>query len=289
MPATKTASAAVPPVPAARQERPQWNGSFRSQLRNTALCRYAAKGKCRYGSQCMFAHSVEQLNTLPDLAKTSLCKAWAAGHCPLSSKECQYAHGRGELRRTPAFQRKSANQSQQNHQNSCTINDDIIDDAASCSGGSNSTLSELPSGSLTPVTHPDSEQEEATEEEQHADAQDSWSEVSAAPDCSELLGFETDDEFESPWTSEAPALPKVMEQMPQMQMQPFAAASPLGCYSGNGAIPFAAPLWPLDSQACVTFVPVLVAPAAAAPPTAVASPASPALSGAEEAVHQVSA
>eukprot|EP00403_Amphidinium_massartii_P015798 CAMPEP_0178423818 /NCGR_PEP_ID=MMETSP0689_2-20121128/27883_1 /TAXON_ID=160604 /ORGANISM="Amphidinium massartii, Strain CS-259" /LENGTH=218 /DNA_ID=CAMNT_0020045421 /DNA_START=93 /DNA_END=745 /DNA_ORIENTATION=+ len=91
----------------------EWNSCFRSQMRKTQLCRFNAKGKCRYGPSCMFAHSQEELKNVPDLLKTSLCQDFAEGKCPFSSELCPYAHGREELRRTEAFSRKKSKASKQ--------------------------------------------------------------------------------------------------------------------------------------------------------------------------------
>mmetsp|Transcript_12865 Transcript_12865/g.29022 ORF Transcript_12865/g.29022 Transcript_12865/m.29022 type:complete len:249 (-) Transcript_12865:97-843(-) len=84
----------------------EYNSCFRSQMRNTQLCKFFQKGKCRYGPSCMFAHNQEELQNPPSLVKTSLCMAFAQGKCPYDADLCPYAHGREELIRTPAFQRK---------------------------------------------------------------------------------------------------------------------------------------------------------------------------------------
>lgn len=74
------------------------------QLFKTTMCRFHETRVCRYATSCPFAHSECELMQKPDLTKTSLCCAWQAHRCPLSSSECPFAHGRRELRRTTAWQ-----------------------------------------------------------------------------------------------------------------------------------------------------------------------------------------
>jgi len=82
---------------------PAWRGKFRTQFEKTRLCRYFPEGLCGFGDRCMFAHAVEEISHAPDLRKTSLCRAWKAGTCNLHPDKCPFAHGKRELRVTPAF------------------------------------------------------------------------------------------------------------------------------------------------------------------------------------------
>mmetsp|Transcript_100481 Transcript_100481/g.215317 ORF Transcript_100481/g.215317 Transcript_100481/m.215317 type:complete len:375 (+) Transcript_100481:94-1218(+) len=82
---------------------PAWHQRFRSQFLKTKLCRFNSAGQCRYGSDCPFAHDEADLEVVPDLTKTSLCKNWEKGTCMLSADDCPFAHGDDELRATPAF------------------------------------------------------------------------------------------------------------------------------------------------------------------------------------------
>jgi len=91
---------------AASAPKKEYNSCFRAQMRKTQLCKHFQKGKCRYGANCMFAHSQEELQNPPSLMKTSLCTAFAQGGCRFAAELCPYAHGREELVRTPAFLRK---------------------------------------------------------------------------------------------------------------------------------------------------------------------------------------
>jgi len=82
----------------AKQGRP-----FRQQFRKTRLCKYHMGGCCWNGGACRFAHSNYELQSGPDLTKTSMCTAWMAGNCPFEVRDCPYAHGSKELRCTPLF------------------------------------------------------------------------------------------------------------------------------------------------------------------------------------------
>ncbi|CAK9021659.1 unnamed protein product [Durusdinium trenchii] len=73
---------------------------LKRQLQKTQLCMFWKRNCCAKGSDCTFAHSVEELKELPDLRRTSLCKQWLKGRCPLSASTCRYAHGEAYLRRT---------------------------------------------------------------------------------------------------------------------------------------------------------------------------------------------
>jgi len=73
---------------------------LKRQLQKTQLCMFWKRNCCAKGSDCTFAHSVEELKELPDLRRTSLCKQWLKGRCPQSAATCRYAHGEAYLRRT---------------------------------------------------------------------------------------------------------------------------------------------------------------------------------------------
>eukprot|EP00930_Biecheleria_cincta_P095657 TRINITY_DN875_c0_g2_i1.p1 TRINITY_DN875_c0_g2~~TRINITY_DN875_c0_g2_i1.p1 ORF type:complete len:281 (-),score=57.28 TRINITY_DN875_c0_g2_i1:116-958(-) len=114
------------------------------QFRRTKLCRFFATGGCRYEDQCTFAHTRKELEDLPDLKKTSICKPWLSGCCNLSADECTYAHGKEDLRRMPVGQRKTkhgkkAPRHKETH--------DASDDSTSCGESQ---------GCQTPFMHMDS-------------------------------------------------------------------------------------------------------------------------------------
>lgn len=63
----------------------------------TKMCKFHLLRLCSKGEACHFAHTREDLNPLPDLYRTKLCKALInTGHCGDAS--CKYAHNREELR-----------------------------------------------------------------------------------------------------------------------------------------------------------------------------------------------
>jgi len=65
----------------------------------TCLCKFYAKGRCRNGSACTFAHDESELQPRPDFYKFRLCAAFAAlGSCSAGAG-CKFAHGPQELRR----------------------------------------------------------------------------------------------------------------------------------------------------------------------------------------------
>jgi len=67
------------------------------QLAKTTMCKFHARNRCREGRNCQFAHNVDELCRAPDLTKTSLCKAWKMGCCPMESAACSFAHGYEDL------------------------------------------------------------------------------------------------------------------------------------------------------------------------------------------------
>jgi len=75
------------------------------QLHKTKFCTYFLKGACHYGTQCAFAHSCTELQAMPDLRKTRMCKAFAEGKC--NDPNCAFAHGEQELVSTGLFHKMS--------------------------------------------------------------------------------------------------------------------------------------------------------------------------------------
>lgn len=73
-------------------------------LQKTRMCIYFLEGKCGFGSSCTFAHSSNEVKSVPDLTKTQLCTKFAEGKC--TDKNCTYAHGEAELRDPPNFKKK---------------------------------------------------------------------------------------------------------------------------------------------------------------------------------------
>eukprot|EP00931_Biecheleriopsis_adriatica_P113561 TRINITY_DN8865_c0_g1_i1.p1 TRINITY_DN8865_c0_g1~~TRINITY_DN8865_c0_g1_i1.p1 ORF type:complete len:334 (+),score=75.96 TRINITY_DN8865_c0_g1_i1:116-1117(+) len=67
----------------------------------TQLCKFFMDGACNRGAACRFAHGQQDMQDLPDLRKTGICKKWIMSRCLRSSEECIYAHGAQELRPLP--------------------------------------------------------------------------------------------------------------------------------------------------------------------------------------------
>jgi hypothetical protein len=71
---------------------------IRGQFHKTKLCVFNKKNKCALGTTCPFAHSKEELQATPDLAKTKLCYNFFRRRC--NDSKCKFAHGYQELRAT---------------------------------------------------------------------------------------------------------------------------------------------------------------------------------------------
>jgi len=84
------------------------NDVFREQFYKASICKYA--GRCKFGDACTFAHSEHELQPYPDITKSSICSAWRQRRCPLRARECQFAHGRWELRMSKEYVALSARQ-----------------------------------------------------------------------------------------------------------------------------------------------------------------------------------
>ncbi|EER17320.1 conserved hypothetical protein [Perkinsus marinus ATCC 50983] len=75
---------------------------YLSQFYKTKLCKYHLDGFCNRGDNCTHAHSVEELNSQPDLAKCRMCRVFLqTGHC--ADSQCPYAHDLETVRSSNAF------------------------------------------------------------------------------------------------------------------------------------------------------------------------------------------
>jgi hypothetical protein len=83
----------------AEKSEPAMKTMLDKQMRKTKLCHFHQIGVCKHGASCAFAHEVAELQSAPNLRKTRLCKAFAAGRC--NDNQCNFAHGQEELRATP--------------------------------------------------------------------------------------------------------------------------------------------------------------------------------------------
>ncbi|CRG93019.1 zinc finger protein, putative [Plasmodium gallinaceum] len=71
----------------------------KKQFYKTKMCPWFFSGRCDRGVDCLFAHSQDELNPIPDLSFTSLCPlAKKSGLC--KNEKCSYAHSVCELRPT---------------------------------------------------------------------------------------------------------------------------------------------------------------------------------------------
>ena len=71
--------------------------STKRVFQRTQLCAFWARGSCKRGTSCAFAHGEDQLRETPDLSKTKICKNFQKGECMLG-EGCTFAHRREDLR-----------------------------------------------------------------------------------------------------------------------------------------------------------------------------------------------
>eukprot|EP00928_Gymnodinium_smaydae_P005952 TRINITY_DN12067_c0_g2_i1.p1 TRINITY_DN12067_c0_g2~~TRINITY_DN12067_c0_g2_i1.p1 ORF type:complete len:288 (-),score=31.71 TRINITY_DN12067_c0_g2_i1:615-1478(-) len=74
------------------------NTALQRQFLKTKKCRFFDVGRCYLGDKCRFAHSDDELQSLPSLSKTKLCSDFFLRKC--FKRNCKFAHGYGELRST---------------------------------------------------------------------------------------------------------------------------------------------------------------------------------------------
>nr|PIM03621.1 zinc finger (CCCH type) motif-containing protein [Toxoplasma gondii COUG] len=73
-----------------------------SQMFKTKLCIDNQTKGCSRGSECPYAHSVDEMRSLPDLRKTKMCSLVLSGK-GCKNKACRFAHSESELRYTCNF------------------------------------------------------------------------------------------------------------------------------------------------------------------------------------------
>jgi len=67
------------------------------KLTKTKMCKFEIRGLCSKGTQCLYAHSAEELKPLPDFRCTKICSVMVqTGSC--NNSGCTFAHSRDELR-----------------------------------------------------------------------------------------------------------------------------------------------------------------------------------------------
>mmetsp|Transcript_79385 Transcript_79385/g.224718 ORF Transcript_79385/g.224718 Transcript_79385/m.224718 type:complete len:239 (+) Transcript_79385:57-773(+) len=70
------------------------------KLPKTKMCKFEMRGLCTKGSGCLYAHSIDELQPLPDFRCTKFCKALIqTGAC--NNPGCTFAHSKEELRTGP--------------------------------------------------------------------------------------------------------------------------------------------------------------------------------------------
>eukprot|EP00931_Biecheleriopsis_adriatica_P033936 TRINITY_DN19661_c0_g2_i1.p1 TRINITY_DN19661_c0_g2~~TRINITY_DN19661_c0_g2_i1.p1 ORF type:complete len:309 (+),score=68.58 TRINITY_DN19661_c0_g2_i1:90-929(+) len=77
-------------------------------FQRTKLCRFHSIGACEKGSACNFAHSVKDMQELPNFSKTRLCTAFmATGTCD-EGPDCKFAHGHEDIRVRKHFKNRAS-------------------------------------------------------------------------------------------------------------------------------------------------------------------------------------
>merc|ERR1719217_1041766 len=85
---------------AAMRQSPQ--ALIEARLSKTKMCKYMIQGMCTKGGECKFAHTMVELQQVPDLSCTKLCKTFMKmGRCDMVG--CSYAHSKDDLRATDEF------------------------------------------------------------------------------------------------------------------------------------------------------------------------------------------
>ncbi|SOV18143.1 zinc finger protein, putative [Plasmodium gaboni] len=71
--------------------------TLRQHFWKTKLCPLHMENRCNEGSNCDYAHSIEDLRSIPDLKRTKLCYKLLKGE-KCFNKKCNYAHNQDELK-----------------------------------------------------------------------------------------------------------------------------------------------------------------------------------------------
>eukprot|EP00929_Paragymnodinium_shiwhaense_P030769 TRINITY_DN17379_c0_g1_i1.p1 TRINITY_DN17379_c0_g1~~TRINITY_DN17379_c0_g1_i1.p1 ORF type:complete len:462 (+),score=80.80 TRINITY_DN17379_c0_g1_i1:98-1483(+) len=93
----------LPGTPSEPTEAELMRAAANSAFTKTRLCRFYAKGICKRGEGCTYAHTEAELRALPDVFRTKLCPLLSrTGRCMLV--DCTYAHKEDELYKAAAGQ-----------------------------------------------------------------------------------------------------------------------------------------------------------------------------------------
>mmetsp|Transcript_29358 Transcript_29358/g.68358 ORF Transcript_29358/g.68358 Transcript_29358/m.68358 type:complete len:360 (-) Transcript_29358:70-1149(-) len=75
---------------------------YDSQFYKTKVCMFWQQNKCVRGESCKYAHGDLELQNMPNLEKTAMCRSMLqTGQCP--NTDCPFAHNTDELRATDKF------------------------------------------------------------------------------------------------------------------------------------------------------------------------------------------
>jgi len=78
--------------------------SLKDEMKKTKICYFFQNGRCKYGSQCSFAHSSDELQSVPEMSKMVYCTAFKQGIC--KDRHCKYAHGNHDVKAAQTFYKK---------------------------------------------------------------------------------------------------------------------------------------------------------------------------------------
>jgi hypothetical protein len=79
-----------------------------TQLAKTRLCLFYQEGRCKYGSECTYAHNVDEVRKAPEeLRKTKFCELFMDPTRGCVDPDCNFAHYSDELRSKKDARRKA--------------------------------------------------------------------------------------------------------------------------------------------------------------------------------------
>ena len=77
-----------------------------SQLQKTKLCLFHQQGRCIYGDECSYSHSLIEMRKAPEeLRRTKMCEMFLAGRC--FDLDCNWAHSEDQIRSRKDARRKA--------------------------------------------------------------------------------------------------------------------------------------------------------------------------------------
>ena len=76
------------------------------QWENFAFLRYHLKGVCKNADSCAFAHGLTELQSRPDLSKTSWCREFLSTGTCVNMANCRFCHSQNEFRDTIGYSQR---------------------------------------------------------------------------------------------------------------------------------------------------------------------------------------